>query len=133
MCFDRVDAGGLPACVEACPFEATVFGERDELIAEAEKRIEEHPGDYVDHIYGVQEAGGTSVLFLSSIPFEKLGFPVNLPAEPIPQLSWKILREIPKYSVVASVFLFGIHWITARRAYVAKLEAEQKGEERKNP
>ena len=66
------------------------------------------------------------MLFLSAIPFEQLGFPVNLPEEPIPQLSWKILREIPKYSVVASVFLFGVHWITARRAYVAKLEAEQK-------
>ena len=126
MCFERVEAGGLPACAEACPFEATVFGERDDLIREAEKRIKEHPGEYVDHVYGLHEAGGTSVLFLSAIPFEQLGFPVNLPEEPIPQLSWKILREIPKYSVVASVFLFGVHWITARRAYVAKLEAEQK-------
>ena len=29
----------------------------------------------MDHIYGEKEAGGTSVLYLSSVPFEKLGFP----------------------------------------------------------
>ena len=30
---------------------------------------------YVDHIYGQKELGGTSVLYLSAVPFEKLGFP----------------------------------------------------------
>ena len=130
MCLERVESGGLPACVEACPFEATVFGERADLIQEAKKRIRDHPGEYVDDVYGVKEAGGTSVLFLSAIPFEQLGFPVNLPKEPIPQLSWKILREIPKYSAVASVFLFGLHWITARRAYVARIETERQEAER---
>ena len=132
LCFERQEAGRIPACAEACPFEATMFGERDVLVREAQQRIKEHPETYVDHIYGIREAGGTSVLFLSAIPFEKLGFPVNLPEEPIPQLSWKVLREIPKYSVVASVLLFGIHWITSRRAYVARIEAKQEEEEGRN-
>ena len=84
------------------------------------------PGQYVDYVYGLKEAGGTSVLYLSAIPFEKLGFPMNVPNEPIPNLSWRVLSQIPKYTVAAGVVLFGIHWITARRTEVARFEAEER-------
>jgi formate dehydrogenase iron-sulfur subunit len=126
MCHDRVAAGGQTACADACQFGATVFGTREELVREARRRIDENPGEYVDHIYGLKEAGGTSVLYLSGVPFETLGFPMNLPNEPIPALSWRILSQIPKYSVVAGVVLFGINWITARRTEVARFEAEER-------
>lgn len=65
----------VPACVKACPAEALSFGERKEMLQEARNRISSRPEKYVDHIYGEKEAGGTSVLYLSSVPFEKLGFP----------------------------------------------------------
>jgi formate dehydrogenase iron-sulfur subunit len=97
------------------------------MVREARRRIDENPGQYVDHIYGLHEAGGTSVLFLSGIPFAELGFPTNVPNTPIPELSWKILSQIPKYTVAAGVVLFGIRWITTRRAEVAQFEAEQRG------
>jgi formate dehydrogenase iron-sulfur subunit len=125
MCHDRVVTGGQTACAEACPVGATMFGEREELVREARKRIAENPGTYVDQIYGLQEAGGTSVLFLSGIPFAQLGFPMNVPKEPIPELSWRVLSQIPRYVVAAGVVLFGIHWITARRAEVARFEAAE--------
>jgi formate dehydrogenase iron-sulfur subunit len=124
MCYEKVAAGGQTACADACAVGATVFGERDDLIREARKRIDETPGAYVDHIYGLQEAGGTSVMFLSAIPFAKLGFPMNLPNDPIPDLSWRVLSQIPKYAVAAGVVLFGINWITSRRNDVARFEAE---------
>ena len=38
MCIDRVSAGQLPACVEACPTEATLFGDKDQLTEIAKKR-----------------------------------------------------------------------------------------------
>jgi formate dehydrogenase iron-sulfur subunit len=126
MCYERIAAGGKTACAEACMFDATVFGDRDDLIKEARRRIDANPATYVNYIYGLTEAGGTSVLYISSIPFEKLGLPMNLPNNPIPQLSWKVLSQVPKYSVAAGVVLFGIHWITARRSEVAKFEAEEK-------
>jgi formate dehydrogenase iron-sulfur subunit len=126
MCYEKVAAGGQTACAEACIPGATIFGDRDDLIKEARARIKDNPGQYVDHIYGLQEAGGTSVLFLSNIPFEKLGFPMNVPNEPIPDLSWRVLSQIPKYSVAAGVVLFGVHWITARRTDVARIEAEER-------
>lgn len=126
MCYERVAAGNQTACAEACQFSATNFGDRDDLIKEARKRIDENPGQYIDYIYGLKEAGGTSVMFISGIPFEQLGFPVNVPKEPIPELSWKILSQIPKYTVAAGVVMFGLHWITSRRTEVARFEAEER-------
>lgn len=126
MCYERVAAGGQTACSESCQFGATTFGERNALIAEARKRINENPGQYVDYIYGLSEAGGTSVMYISGVPFEQLGFPMNLPKEPIPELSWRVLSQIPKYTVAASIVLFGVHWITARRTDVARFEAEER-------
>ena len=61
--------------MKACPADALVFGDREEMLTEAHRRMANRPGRYVDHIYGEKEAGGTSVLYLSAVPFEKLGFP----------------------------------------------------------
>ena len=74
----------VPACVKACPADALQFGDREDILNEARARISDQPEKYVDHIYGEKEAGGTSVLYLSSVPFEKLGFPdVGTKAYPV--------------------------------------------------
>ena len=49
LCVDRVKAGKQTACAEACPVQATVFGDRDELINEAWRRIRSD-SSYVPHI-----------------------------------------------------------------------------------
>jgi formate dehydrogenase beta subunit len=74
LCRDRLDEGKLPACVDACPRGAVIFGKRDELLQEAHKRIGLKPDLYVNKVYGEKELGGTQVLYLSHIPFESLGF-----------------------------------------------------------
>jgi formate dehydrogenase iron-sulfur subunit len=63
------------------------------MLAEAHRRIAE--GGYVDRVYGEEEVGGTSVLYLSDVPFEELGFVEGLPQEPLPEYTWKITRLIP--------------------------------------
>ena len=84
----------VPACVKACPADALRFGEREEMLAEARRRIAARPGRYVDRIYGEKEAGGTSVLYLSAVPFAKLGFPE--PGEkPFPGFSKAALHAVP--------------------------------------
>lgn len=126
MCAGRV-AQGLPtACASVCPTGATLFGERDELVREAEQRIAAKPDTYVDHIYGVSEAGGTSVLMIAAVAFERLGMKTNVPRQPLPLLTWQVLSKIPSFVGVWATFLFGVHWITKRRDEVSAHEAAQR-------
>ena len=74
-----------------------------------------HPERYVDHVYGLEEAGGTSVLMLSGVPFERLGLRTDLPKQALPMLTWQVLSKVPDFVLLAGAFLFGIHWITRRR------------------
>jgi formate dehydrogenase iron-sulfur subunit len=120
MCSTRVAAGKPTACAEICPTGATKFGERDELLAEARERIKNGNGQYVDHIYGMSEVGGTSVFMLSAVPFETFGY--HTPQEPLPDLTYRVLSRIPDLVTLGGVALGGIYWITKRRAEVAAAE-----------
>ncbi len=65
MCIDRVENGLLPACVKTCPTGAMNFGDRDEMLSMARKRLsvvkKSQPkaqlldADYVRVIYLVAE------------------------------------------------------------------------------
>lgn len=123
MCAERQARGEMPACVEACPVQAAIYGDREALLAEARKRIEENPS-YVKHIYGEQEAGGTSVLMISDVPFEKLGF-FAPPMHPLPTLTAGPLHETPTIVLVGGSLLAALYWITQRRQEVAAAESNQ--------
>jgi len=125
FCAKRQAAGKQTACAEACPAEATVFGTRQELLAEAHKRIAENPGTYYPHVYGETEAGGTSMLFLSPVPFEELGFRTDLPQKPLPELTQAALGKIPGVVSIGGSLLAGVWWITHRREEVARVEAAE--------
>jgi len=130
MCFDRVEMGKMPACAEICPNEATVFGDRDELLADARARIAEDPDDYYDHIYGEKEVGGTSVLFIGPCPLEELGFDPALGDDPMPEHTWRVLSKIPGIAFGAGATMLAFWWITQRRDDVAVEEAKQMIEKR---
>jgi formate dehydrogenase iron-sulfur subunit len=124
MCFEkRLAEGREPACTAACPTGASIFGDRDDLIDEAHRRIRENPGRYVDHVYGQHEAGGTSVLYLSGVPFEELAFKDVLHGSPYPRLTWSIMSKLPHVVGVGAVALCGIWWITSRRDLLAQVES----------
>ncbi|MBK6849509.1 MAG: 4Fe-4S dicluster domain-containing protein [Proteobacteria bacterium] len=121
MCYAQlVSKGKQPACTQVCPAGATIFGQRDALLTEARRRLAADPGRYVAHIYGEQEAGGTSVLYLSAVPFEQLGFPANVRKDPYPRLTWNVLSNLPQVVSVAGVGLIGIWWIVRRRQELAQ-------------
>ena len=41
MCFDRISNNQIPACVKSCPTGTLMFGERDNIVDKAKKRVEE--------------------------------------------------------------------------------------------
>lgn len=122
LCADLTAKGGKSRCTEVCPVEATLTGDRAEMIAEARRRMAESPEKYYPKIYGLTEAGGTSVLILSAVPFEQLGYPANLPQRKLPEYTWAVLQHIPDITAVGAVFLGGVYWITHRRERVAAEE-----------
>jgi formate dehydrogenase iron-sulfur subunit len=122
MCYDtRVSKGGIPGCVVACPMEAMTFGRRSDLIKLARRRIVERPDGYIEHVYGEHEVGGTSWLYISEVPFEQLGFPMDRGTKPYPELTRGFLSVISATLVIGPALLGGFYMFTQRR--------EQMGEE----
>jgi len=124
MCYDRVKQGGRPACVEACPQKATIFGSRDALLEEAHRRIRDNPGKYVDRVFGETEVGGTSVVYLSDIPLGFLAFQPELGSEPLPQRTWAALSKVPPLIVGVGGMMAGVWWIIGRRMKLAQQAAQ---------
>lgn len=65
MCFDRVQNGLVPACVQSCPTGTMNFGDRDEMLALAEKRLAEVQKKYPDAVLGDAEMVRVIYLFQS--------------------------------------------------------------------
>lgn len=107
FCYDRLKEGRLPACAEACPMGTLTFGKRSDLVELARKKIRGNPERYIDHIYGEKEAGGTSWMYISHVPFEQLGFPVNMSTEPPIAHAKGFLSAVPTVFVVWPAF-FGM-------------------------
>jgi formate dehydrogenase iron-sulfur subunit len=114
FCADRAAEGMEPACVKACPTEVLIVGERSELLAEARRRIAVDPVKYVNHIYGEREVGGTSMLYLSGVPFAKLGFPA-LGTAPVSAYTEAVMRQTPTIALTVAVGASALYWIIKRR------------------
>jgi Fe-S-cluster-containing dehydrogenase component len=108
LCFDRLQDGEEPACVEECPEEAIVFGTRRDLLDEARARIYGDPDTYVHYIYGEHEAGGTGWLYLASVPFEQLGFNTDIEMEAYPELAKGFLYSVAVVFLLWPPFLLGV-------------------------
>lgn len=115
FCHQRLAEGEIPACAGACPTGALRFGRRDDLLAQAHAQIASAPGRYIDHIFGEHEVGGTSVLYLSDIPFEELGFPANLPEEALPSGTEKVMGLLPGVILGAAAIVTGASTLTHQR------------------
>ena len=113
MCYHRIAKGMVPACVEACPVQANLFGKRSKLMKLARERIVTDKR-YVDHIYGEREAGGTDWLYLSGVPFEEVGFDMNVGKNPYPDFTKGFLSAVPIVLVTWPVLLGGMA-VLARR------------------
>jgi Fe-S-cluster-containing dehydrogenase component len=94
FCADLQAAGQQPACSAACPTGALISGTRAEMLAIAHQRLADHPDQYFNHVYGEYEVGGTSMLYIAGISYEKLGYP-TLKNQPIPDITWPYMKAVP--------------------------------------
>jgi Fe-S-cluster-containing dehydrogenase component len=114
LCWERLKKGEKPACVEACPEGALLFGTRKKLIEEANRRIYKKAGEYLPHIYGEHEVGGTGILYLSKVPFEQIGFRTDLGTTAYPEFTKGFLYSVPLVLLLWPAFLIGVNTLTNR-------------------
>ncbi len=119
MCYHRQQEGKQPACVEACPQDATIFGRRDELLAEAHRRLAADPDKYIQKVWGENEVGGTSVLYVSDIDLGFLGWQPNMADRSLPDLTWQSLKKVPAVILGMGTLMAGVHWVIDRRMKIA--------------
>lgn len=109
MCFERQAEGRKPACVEACPTDALMYGVQVDNLEIARHRIYAHPGEYVHQIYGEHEAGGTGWLYLSAVPFDQIGFRTDLGRTPYPEYTREFLYAVPAILFGVPAFLLALN------------------------
>ncbi len=123
-CYSRIKEGMKPACANTCP-TAIDYGPRDEMIKEAERRLAAYPERYIQKVYGKDEAGGTGVIYLTSLPFDELGFkPVTMRA--LPSYTWQALRLVPGIFLTVGGSLSALSWVNHRRDRL-KAEKDRRG------
>jgi Fe-S-cluster-containing dehydrogenase component len=135
LCEHRMKDGHYSACAEVCPTGATLFGRSSDLLVEAKRRLALQPGsrtvyprgalggpdqsyeapvgNYLQHVYGEHEYGGTQVLKLSAVNFEKVGMP-DLPPKASAALSETIQETLYAKLIMPAVVL-GALTLAARR------------------
>lgn len=135
---ERIDNGLMTGCAEACPTGATLFGRRDLLMEEAKRRLALQPGEiynyprgdiskpdswhermvatYQQHVWGEKEAGGTNVLHISAVPFDKLGMP-PLGERSYASISEGVQHAIYNYMALPALALAGLTYIVRRNTH----------------
>lgn len=134
MCSHRVSQGKIPACSSECPTGATLFGPVADLLKETERRLSMTPGShqnfpvssfssgktatrrvpkYISHVYGKKEIGGTQVMFLSGVPFERLWLP-DLPEKSYVSVSETIQHTVYKGMAAPLLLLGGLVYAVVR-------------------
>jgi hypothetical protein len=136
--------GQLPGCVEHCPTGATLFGRVADLREEAHRRLSLKPGDryeyprgdingrygrptpphekvvqvaYLPEVYGENVLGGTQALYLSAVPFDKLGLPYgNVPDHMYATETEGVQHFLYKGMVAPAVVLAGLATLAYRNA-----------------
>ncbi|HHY57381.1 MAG TPA: 4Fe-4S dicluster domain-containing protein [Chloroflexi bacterium] len=123
-CASVTKAGGEPWCVRTCPSDALRYGDRQEILAEARRRVEAIKARYPKaRIYGETEAGGLGVIMVLPDDPEVLDLPAN-PDVPLLVNTWqKVVQPAALGLTALSVVVTGVAATIARRNHMQELKA----------
>jgi Fe-S-cluster-containing dehydrogenase component len=128
FCADRQEKGEAPACTSVCPSGALTFGSRNALLDTARERLYAKDSTYVRHIYGENEVGGTSWMYITDIPLEKLGLPTEVGSYAYSSLTQASLAAVPFVLTLWPPLLMGIYSFSKRRNDVGAHGADPREE-----
>lgn len=114
LCWDRLEKGEQPACVQNCVGKALIFGQRSELMDTAKERIYRNPDKYHHHIYGEHEVGGTGWFYISRVPFEQIGFRTDLGTTAYPEYTRQFLYSVPVVLLLWPAMLLALNKATEK-------------------
>ncbi len=130
MCADRQAIGQAPACATTCPTQTLLFGDRDQLLKEAHRRLAANPGKYSPEVYGEKIVGGTSVLYLTAVSFDQLGltgqgFRTDLGEIPFSSYGRAWMAKVPTVAAAVATLCVGLFLLNKRRADVSAHEHKE--------
>lgn len=118
-CLEPVQEGGAPYCVQTCPSQAIRFGERDNLLADAQARVAGLKARYPNaQVYGQSQLGGLGLLMILLDKPDVYDLPEK-PTVPSPIAVWQ--RVVQPFSLplaALSVAFTGFSFIIARREHL---------------
>lgn len=123
FCFDRTSNGLQPACAKACPTGAITFGERNDLVSAASRRVDQlkKAGNQNATIYGLEEVNGTGMLYVLADDPELFGLPAD-PQVPFGARLWGAIFKPVRILVVLALGL----GLWANKAKVKEVEEAKK-------
>lgn len=129
LCYPRLLEDKQPACTEACPTGATIFGDWDDLVKEAHSRIKSDPERYIHQVWGEKEIGGTAVLYISDIDLSFLSYGKELGTRPVPKATETAMVSVLPAFFGMGAIMTGLHLFTERKNRIAQ---EKKNKERRD-
>lgn len=125
-CMDRLEKGGVPACVKTCQPEALQFGPREEMIARARARVEALKAKGFDkaEVYGETEMGGLHVIYVCKFGHEAYGLPTN-PQKKMVLDAAKLVRPLGGIAAAATVAGLALSWVCGRKYHRDEMTIEE--------
>lgn len=127
FCYGNRTEDQPTGCAAACPFGAITFGERDELITEGNRRVSllQSKGFNNAMLYGINEMGGTNVLYVLADSPELYGLPKDAQV-PGTVTAWKdVIQPVGMAIGGAAILGLGVNYLVARANTIKEGKKEE--------